>query len=73
MIPYIIDLHGLDSTEAVSSLETASISLDEGSISELVVITGNGFVLKDLTFEWAIKKGYEVRYENGNKGTIIIY
>ena len=68
-----IDLHGLTESEAILKIEMALLSFESSFDDELVIVTGNGHVLKGVAEDIVQSNGYNFKRENGNNGAIIVY
>lgn len=69
----LIDLHGMDESDATGAILSSLFSLDTNEDLEIEIITGNGLVLRDLAIELVEEHGLSWRHENGNTGSIIVY
>ncbi len=68
-----IDLHGLIEQEAIGPILSAIFDVQNNEDMEIEIITGNGYVLRDLVIEMAEEDGIQWRNDGSNTGAIIIY
>lgn len=67
-----IDLHGMYEDEAIMAIHGALISFEFSNHETMEIITGNGYVLKDVAIEEILDYGYSYYVAPGNNGTIIV-
>ena len=68
----IIDLHGLTEEEALPKIAFAIFDIEMGNVFSVEIITGNGYVLKDVLLEELEKTNLNYYHVNGNTGSFII-
>ncbi len=68
----IIDLHGKDEIEATKIILMAIMDFENGSISSLEIITGNGGTLRRVLENILEDEGYSWHHKNNNLGSYII-
>ena len=68
----IIDLHGLTESEALPQIILAIMEVENDMAFSVEIITGNGYVLKDILIDELNKTDLNYYHPNGNSGSFII-